>query len=129
MRVFKNAWFERFARKQGIADLALLDAITRAERGLVDADLGGGLVKQRVARSGQGKAGGFRTIILYRTNERAFFVYGFAKSDRANIDADEEAAFKKAATYVLGLSEAYLAQLISMGQFTEVHDNDKKISK
>lgn len=102
MRVFKNAWFERFARKQGIADLALLDAITRAERGLVDADLGGGLVKQRVARSGQGKAGGFRTIILYRTNERAFFVYGFAKSDRANIDADEEAAFKKAATYVLG---------------------------
>ncbi|MGO3870379.1 MAG: type II toxin-antitoxin system RelE/ParE family toxin [Alcaligenes sp.] len=88
-----------------------------------------GLVKQRVARNGQGKAGGFRTIIFYRTNERAFFVYGFAKSDRANIDADEEAAFKKAAAYVLGLSEAHLAQLISMGQFTEVHDNDKKISK
>ena len=129
VRVFKNAWFERFARKQGIVDLALLDAITRAERGLVDADLGGGLVKQRVARSGQGKAGGFRTIIFYRTNERAFFVYGFAKSDRANIDADEEAVFKKAAAYVLGLSEAHLAQLISKGQFTEVHDNDKKISK
>lgn len=86
-----------------------------------------GLVKQRVTRSGQGKAGGFRTF--YRTNELAFFVYGFAKSDRANIDADEEAAFKKAAAYVLGLSEAYLAQLISKGQFTEVHDNDKKISK
>lgn len=127
MRVFKNAWFERFARKQGIADKVLLEAIERAERGLVDADLGGGVIKQRVARPGQGKSGGFRTIILYRTAERAFFVYGFAKSDRDNIDDDEEAAFKKASEYVLGLSEAHLAELIGKGQFTEVHDHGEEI--
>ncbi|MFT0533611.1 type II toxin-antitoxin system RelE/ParE family toxin [Castellaniella hirudinis] len=127
MRVFKNAWFERFARKQGIADKALLEAIERAERGLVDADLGGGVIKQRVARPGQGKSGGFRTIILYRTAERAFFVYGFAKSDRDNIDDDEDASFKKAAEHVLGLSETHLAELIGKGQLTEVHDHGEKL--
>ena len=74
MRIFKNAWFERFARKQNISDKAMAQAIERAEQGLIDADLGGGVIKQRVARPGQGKSGGFRTVILYRTTERAFFV-------------------------------------------------------
>jgi len=129
MRVFKNAWFERFARKQGIADEALLEAIARANRGLIDADLGGGVIKQRVARPGQGKSGGFRTIILYRTAERAFFVYGFSKNDRDNIDDNEEVAFKKAAGYVLGLSDTHLAELIDQKQFTEVHDHDEEISE
>lgn len=127
MRVFKNAWFERFARKQGIADQALLEAIEQAGLGLIDADLGGGVIKQRVARSGQGKSGGFRTIILYRTAQRAFFVYGFAKSDRDNIDDDEKAEFKKAAVHVLGLSEEHLAELIQKGLFSEVHDHGEEI--
>jgi hypothetical protein len=127
VRVFKNAWFDRFSRKQGIADKALLEAIKRAERGLVDADLGGGVIKQRVVRPGRGKSSGFRTIILYRTAERAFFVYGFAKSDRDNIDDDEEANFKKAAEHVLGLSEVHLAELIGKGQLTEVHDHGEEL--
>lgn len=129
MRLFKNAWFERFARKQGIADSALQKAVERADRGLVDADLGGGVIKQRLARPGHGKSGGFRTIIFYRTAERAFFVYGFAKSDQTNIDKNEEAAFKKAAEYVLGLSETHLSQLISTGQFIEVHNHGQEISE
>ena len=83
MRSFKNAWFERFTRKQKLDAAALRDAIQRAERGLIDADLGGGVIKQRVARPGQGKSGGYRTIILYRQAHRAFFVYGFAKTNRA----------------------------------------------
>ena len=80
-----------------------------------------------MARPGQGKSGGFRTIILYRTAERAFFVYGFAKSNRDNIDDDEEANFKKAAEHVLGLSEAHLAELIGKGQLTEVHDHGQEL--
>src|SRR3546814_19853283 len=112
MRVFKNAWFERVARKQGIADEALLEAIARAKRGLNDANLGGGVIKQRVARPGQGKSGGFRTIILYRTAERAFFVYGFSTEDRDNIENNEEVALKKAAGYVMGLSYNPLPELI-----------------
>lgn len=125
VRVFKNAWFERFARKQGITDESLLDAIKRAEQGLIDADLGAGVIKQRIARSGQGKSGGFRTIILYRTTERAFFIYGFAKSDRANITINEEVTFKKAAGYVLGLSEAHLKDLINKGHFSEVQNGEE----
>lgn len=129
MRVFKNAWFDRFARKHGITDEALLDAIARVKRGLIDADLGAGVLKQRVARPGQGRSSGFRTIILYRIAERAFFVYGFSKNNRDNIDDDEEAAFKKAAGYVLGLSDSDLAELIDQKQFTEVHDHDKETPK
>ena len=83
MRIFTNAWLERFARKQRLDDDALREAIQRAEQGLVDADLGGGVIKQRVARPGQGKSGGYRTIILYRQESRAFFVFGFAKSQHS----------------------------------------------
>lgn len=131
MRIFKNAWFERFARKQNISDKAMAQAIERAEQGLIDADLGGGVIKQRVARPGQGKSGGFRTVILYRTTERAFsfFVYGFAKSDRDNIDEDDEGQSRKAAGYVLGLSDEQLAVLIGKGQFSEVRDHDEEIPK
>lgn len=124
MKIYKNAWFERFARKQRISDTALLEAIERVERGLIDADLGSGVIKQRVARTGQGKSGGFRTIIFYRTARRAFFVYGFAKNNRENLEPDEEAQFKKAATYVLELTEEQLARLIDVGQFLEVKSDD-----
>lgn len=123
MRIFKNAWFERFARKQKLDDAALRDAIQRAEQGLVDADLGGGVIKQRVARPGQGKSGGYRTIILYRQAHRAFFVYGFAKSQQSNISDDEKAAFKQAAQHILDLSEEHLVEMIRREQFSEVEDD------
>jgi hypothetical protein len=86
MRVFKTRWF---ARSEKLDDESLIDAISRAARGLVDADLGGGLIKQRVARQGRGRSGGYRTIVAFRVNDRAVFRYGFAKSERDNIDPDE----------------------------------------
>ena len=94
MRIFANRWFARFADKQNIGDDDLREAVSRAERGLIDADLGGGVIKQRIARKGQGKSGGFRSVILFRQGERAFFVYAFAKSDRANIDQRELSTYK-----------------------------------
>ncbi len=111
-------------RKQNIRDAALRDAIQRAEQGLIDADLGGGVVKQRVARPGQGRSGGYRTLILYRQAHRAFFVYGFAKNQQANISDEEEAAFRKAARHVLELTDEQIAALIRNGQFSEVDDDD-----
>jgi hypothetical protein len=129
MRIFKNAWFERFARKQRISDRALRDAVMRAERGLIDADLGGGVIKQRIAREGQGKSGGLRAILMYRTSVRAFFVYGFAKQDLGNIDSDELAQFKKAAIHVLGLTDERLVELIGNGQFSEIQDHGEEVSK
>src|ERR1035437_2479276 len=88
MRVFKTKQLARFARREEIPDGSLLEAIKRAERGLIDADLGGGLIKQRVARQGQGRSGGYRMIVAYREKNRAVFLYGFAKSERANIEPD-----------------------------------------
>lgn len=78
MRIFKTRWMARFARKAGIDDALLVEAIDRAERGLIDADLGGGVIKQRVGRSGQGRSGGYRTLIAFRFGDLAFFIYGFA---------------------------------------------------
>ena len=124
MRIFKNAWFARFARNQRIDDAALCEAIERAEQGLVDADLGSGVIKQRVARPGQGKSGGYRTIILYRREGRAFFIYGFAKSQQENISSEEAAAFKQAAQHILSMSDEHLVAMIEKGQFSEVHDHD-----
>jgi hypothetical protein len=83
--VLKNRWFEKFARKQEISDAALIEAIERAEAGLIDADLGGGIIKQRVARKGEGKSGGYRTVVAFRSGDRAMFLFGFAKSGRANL--------------------------------------------
>ena len=128
MRVFKNKPFARFARKAGLADKALLKAIADVEQGLVDADLGGGVLKQRVAREGGGKSGGFRTIILFRFGQRAFFVHGFAKSDRDNIRDDELAAFKLLAVALLAYDDAALARAITAGVLMEVKDNGETVS-
>ena len=120
MKVFKNAWFGRFARKEKISAGALWDAVERAENGQIDANLGGGVIKQRIARPGESKSKGYRSIVLFRKGELSFFVYGFSKSELGNIRADEEAQFKKMAKHVLSLTDAQLSELVANGQFEEV---------
>lgn len=120
MRVFKNKPFARFAGHEGIYDDSLCEAVRRAEKGLIDADLGGGVIKQRLARVGQGKSGGFRSVILFRQAERAFFVYGFAKNDRANIKQNELKAFVKLADQMLGYDDTALAAAMKNGTITEI---------
>ena len=124
MRVFKNRPFARFARKAGLSDAALRAAIRDAERGLIDADLGGGVIKQRIARPGGGKSGGFRTIILFRAGARAFFVHGFAKNEQANIRDDELAAFRMLAAEMLGYQDEAIARAVRAGVLIEVKNND-----
>jgi hypothetical protein len=124
LRIFKNAWFCRFARREKIKDAVSKEAIVRAERGLIDADLGGGVFKQRLARPGQGRSGGYRSIIIFQKGERAFFVYGFAKSDRENIDPDEAAAFKKSAKAFFALSDKQIEILIKDKELSEVDYED-----
>ena len=120
MRIFKNAWFRRLARRQKITDKVLREAMARAGKGTIDADLGGHVIKQRIARPGQGKSGGYRTIIIFKKDDKAFFVYGFAKSERENIDQKETDAFKKAAKILLALSDEQIQKLIENGGLTEV---------
>lgn len=120
MRVFKTKPFARFANHEGIDDDELCDAVRRAENGLIDADLGGGVIKQRLAREGQGKSGGFRSIVLFRRGEKAFFAYGFAKSDRDNIRRDELKAFRTLADHMLALDDKALAAAVKNGTITEI---------
>ena len=120
MRVFKNGWFQKFARKEKISDAMLCEAVARAERGQIDADLGSGLIKQRLARPGAGKSGGFRTLVFFRTQQRAVFAFGFAKSDIANLDDADEAYLKKAAKLVLGFTDEQMDAEIAAGRMLEV---------
>lgn len=89
-------------------------------KGQIDADLGGGVIKQRLPRPGQGRSASYRTIVLFHLRDRAFFIYGFSKSDRANIITAELRQFKQAAHYVLALSDGQLAEQLHRGNFTEV---------
>lgn len=119
MRRFKSKTFTRFARREGIEDKALAEAVERLEKGMVDADLGGGLYKQRVARPGEGRSGGYRTLICFRIQSRAVFVYGFPKSERANISARQETDLKKLAAVLLNLSDEKLRGMLNDGSLTE----------
>jgi hypothetical protein len=104
MAIFMTRWFGRWARKQGLSSSALCEAVHEMSTGLYDADLGGGLLKKRIARPGQGKSGGYRTLVATNRGDRWFFVFGFPKNVRSNIDDDEEVALKKLATHLLSLA-------------------------
>ena len=124
MQTFKTKAFARFADREGLEDAALCEAVRRARRGLIDADLGGGVSKQRIARKGRGRSGGFRAIVLFRRYGLAFFVYGFAKSSRENLRRDEIEAFRLLADEMLGLTGADLAVALANGTIIEVRCDD-----
>lgn len=122
MSVYKTKEFARFARRSGLADEDLLKAATAVSSGRGDADLGGGVFKQRVARAGGGKSGGFRTIIVFRGGGHSFFVFGFAKSEKANVSTKELAALKTLARDLLGLDVKTLAATSAAGELVEIED-------
>ena len=128
MRTFKTKAFRRFADKAGISDVALCRAASQAERGLVAAELGGGVIKQRIARPGQGKSGGFRTLIAFRASTRAIFVHGFAKNEKDNIQNDELVALKKLAAELLAYDDETLARVVASGVLLEVKCDEKTVS-
>lgn len=96
----------------------------RAESGLVDADLGGGVIKQRVARPGKGKSGGYRTLILFRQGDRAIFAFGFAKAKQANIPKADLALLRDAAAEALEWNDEELDRLVESGTLVEIDDGN-----
>ena len=125
MRIFVTRWFSRFARRERIADPDLVAAIDRAMSGLIDADLGGYLIKQRVARRGGGRSGGYRVLIALRGGERSVFLYGFAKSERENIDPAALADLKKLAKVFLTLTDAQIESVLREGELRELSRDDE----
>lgn len=120
MRIFKTKVFRRFQRKAALADESLAEAIARAERGLIDADLGHGLIKLRVARKGQGRSGGYRTIIAYRAGTRAVFIYGFAKNERDNIMPSDEREMAETGAILLNLGINTIESMIEDDELWEI---------
>jgi len=124
VRIFKTKWLVRYARRQRIDDASLKEAIERADRGLIDADLGGGIIKQRVARAGQGRSGGHRMLVAYRASP-AVFLYAFAKNERDNIDPDELLTLREIGAAWLAVDAQHIAQAIERGILQEVVNDDQ----
>ena len=125
MRIYKTKWVGRFTRRERIRDGDLAEAARRAGRGLIDADLGGGIIKQRVARAGQGRSGGYRMLLAYREGHRAVFLYGFAKSERENIGDDELQTLREIGAAWLAADAQRIARAIKENALREVANDDK----
>ena len=123
MRIFKNKVFDKWAAKEGLTDDALRAAVSEIERGLVDAELGGHVLKKRVALVGRGKSDGARTLLAYRVKDKAFFVYGFAKNARSNIKPDELRALKMLAAQLLSYSDKELTKATKDRVLVEVSND------
>jgi len=129
MAVYKTRWFDRWARREGLAASNLCAAVHEMTRGLIDADLGGGLVKKRIGRPGQGKSGGYRTLVATNKGSRWVFVFGFPKNERGNIDKDETEALKKLAAHLLSLTPQAVGKAERAGELIEVDcDAEDQIS-
>jgi hypothetical protein len=119
-RVLKTRPFSRWMRKTALDDKALSHAVEEMESGLIDADLGGGVVKKRVALPGKGKSGSTRILLATNKADRWFFLFGFEKNERANLRKPELEALQKLATDLLPLSEEALNELVAQGGLEEI---------
>ncbi len=124
MRAFKTKAFAKWASGEGLGDHALAAAVAEIEQGLIDAKLGGHVVKKRVALPGRGKRGSTRTLVAFRQGDKAFFIYGFAKNERANINDKELRALKLLATELLNYAVSDLAKATKAGELIEIEVND-----
>ncbi len=113
-------------KKAGLADADLLSAVVEISQGLVDADLGGHVLKKRIALPGQGKRGGARTIVATKMAGRWFFIYGFNKNERANIRQDELKVLQEVAKELLGLDDRKLRIALAAGEILEVRNGNEK---
>ena len=116
----------RYARRERITDRSLREAIECAGRGTIDADLGGGIIKQRVGRSGQGRSGGYRMLIAHRAGTRAVFLYAFAKNERENIDPDELLTLREIGATWLAANARRIAEALEEGILQEVTDDEQE---
>jgi hypothetical protein len=124
VQLFKTKAFSRWARVEGLGDDALAAAVFEIEAGLIDAELGGQVVKKRVALPGRGRRGGTRTLVAFKQAEKAFFIYGFSKTERANISALELSALKLLAKELLGYPQRILAKAIQTGDLIGIRVDD-----
>lgn len=120
MKKLTTKWFQKWAKKSKLKEQDLLDTIENLADGLSTANLGGNLFKIRVKREHSGKSSGFRTIVVYKENEKAVFLYGFGKNEQDNISKAELLYFKKLGNDFLALDEKQIKQLIKQKSLFEI---------
>ncbi|MFI4955911.1 MAG: type II toxin-antitoxin system RelE/ParE family toxin [Gammaproteobacteria bacterium] len=120
MKIYKTHVFDKWIKKEGITNSTLQEAIDEMCDGIIDADLGGGLVKKRMAKPGHGKRGSYRILLAFRSNSRAIFLTGFSKSDMDNITSDEKAVFKKLCTIYLNMDCKEIESMCKAKKLIEV---------
>ena len=120
MRIFKNKVFHRWAKDIGLSDTALIEAVSEISNGLYEANLGGNVLKKRIALNGRGKSGGVRTIVAFKVDNHTFFVYGYAKNALSTISDKEEVVLKKLSKLYFSLSDKEITQAIHIGELVEV---------
>ncbi len=126
MRVFALKAFRRFQRKERIGDDELRGALRLAEQGLIDADLGGGLIEQRIARPGKGRSGGYRSVIAMRAGDRAVFLFCYAKSDKDALDNAELRQWQAVGQGLLRLDNRALDSALADGNLMEIEYHDEE---
>lgn len=124
MNGFKNIAFHKWAEKQGISDETLNEAIKEMNQGSYEANLGSNVYKKRISIGNKGKSGGVRTILAFKLNDKAFFIYGFAKSKKENIDEKELKALKRLAMIYLNLTKEELSRTILRGELIKIEVNN-----
>jgi hypothetical protein len=120
VRILKNTWFTRFAGKESITDDELKELVNKLEAEQAEANLGGGVYKVRVARPGEGKSGGYRVIVFFKSQERTFYAYGFSKSGMDNISEKQLRNFKLAAKTIFKYSDKEIDERVGNGLFIEI---------
>ena len=120
MRIFKTRLFNKWAIKEKLSDNFLINAVEEMSRGLIDANLGGNLYKKRIAKVGQGKSGSTRTILAFKVEDKAFFVYGFAKKDKDNISDKELEILKILASGLLDYDNEKIEKTLKEKKILEV---------
>lgn len=120
MQIFKHRKFHQWAMDVKLKDSDLKRSIEELDNGLYDANLGGNLYKKRIAINSRGKSAGFRTLVVFRKLDRAFFVYGYAKNKRANITPKEQSSYKKLAGDLLSLNIIAVKKLLKSEILVEV---------
>ena len=131
MRVYKTRRFARLARKASISDNSLFEAVSRADRGLVDAHIGRFLIKQRIARGGKGRSGGYRAVLFFRSGEMSVFLDCFAKSLKANLTVAEEGLLRMLADQISEMHAMDEREAVRAGEWIEVEygENEAQIPK
>ena len=124
MQALKTKAFAKWARGEGLGDATLGAAVAEMERGLIDAQLGGQVVKKRVAFPGRGKRGSVRTVVAFKQGDKAFFIYGFAKNERGNVSERELQALKLLARELLSYTATSLNKALRAGELIDIEEGD-----